>query len=114
MLIVAKNMVYSQCLPHDRSLTAKANSADFQDSSLQGERMSKEKGRVEIDLTGINVDEIAVFLQDGARGVPEMSASCACFCSPPGASSSCYSCGNCVQPPGTTISDNETPEKRSK
>jgi len=30
---------------------------------------------IEIDLSGINLEEIEVFLQDGSRGVPEFVAS---------------------------------------
>jgi len=44
---------------------------------------------IELDLTGIEMEEIKIFFQEGARGGPEMSASCQIAPFP------CFSCGSC-------------------
>jgi CO dehydrogenase/acetyl-CoA synthase beta subunit len=44
---------------------------------------------IEIDLEGIELDEIKLFVQEGARGNPEMVASCQA-CRFPCASCGCF------------------------
>ena len=45
---------------------------------------------VEIDLSGIDMDEVKLFVQEGVRGTPEMAASCGCASC---AAMFCISCG---------------------
>ena len=35
---------------------------------------------VQIDLSGIEVEDIELFLQEGSRGMPEFAASCSTIC----------------------------------
>jgi len=56
--------------------------------------MHNETGKpLELDLTGIEMEEIKIFFQEGARGGPEMSASCAITPFP------CFSCGSSCSAP---------------
>ncbi len=38
----------------------------------------KTKKPIEINLEGIEIKELSVFLQEGAKGIPEFAASCHC------------------------------------
>jgi hypothetical protein len=49
---------------------------------------------LEIDLSGISMEEIEVYVQPGARALPDMAASCACNMS----NSCCSSCGPAGSP----------------
>ncbi len=40
----------------------------------------KTKKPIEINLEGIEIKELSVFLQEGAKGIPEFAASCHCSC----------------------------------
>lgn len=50
---------------------------------------------IDLNLDDIVIDEIAVFLQEGARATPEFSASCACTVH-------CGACSNFSCTPGCT------------
>jgi len=40
----------------------------------------QENGLLELDLKGLEVEEIEVFLQEGSKGVPALGASCSTIC----------------------------------
>ena len=44
---------------------------------------------IELDLSGIEMEEVRIFSQEGTRGGPEMTASCQVAPFP------CFSCGGC-------------------
>jgi len=35
---------------------------------------------VQIDLSGLEIEDIELFLQEGSRGIPEFAASCSTIC----------------------------------
>jgi len=40
----------------------------------------QDNGLLELDLKGLEVEEIEVFLQEGSKGVPALGASCSTIC----------------------------------
>ena len=49
---------------------------------------TKEWQRLSIDLSGIEMEDIELFFQEGARALPELAASCQC-----NTGACCSSCG---------------------
>ncbi len=63
----------------------------------------KTKEPIEINLEGIEVHELSVFLQEGARTIPEFTASCACTVNCGNCAS--FSCAHCTVPPSPSASE---------
>ena len=57
----------------------------------------KTKQPIEINLEAVEINELSVFLQQGARGIPEFAASCTSC--PPSYSYATMSCAACPIPP---------------
>ena len=51
---------------------------------------------IELDLSGIEMEEVRIFSQEGTRGGPEMTASCRVSPFP------CFSCGACCYDPASS------------